>query len=113
VVRALVTNAIRFSPDGGTITVGLETGDHGVRITVADQGIGIPAGDMHRLFEPFQRGSNVGTIAGAGLGLAIAQRAIAVHGGRIDVRSTPGSGSTFVVSLPAARLAPHTDVAAA
>jgi signal transduction histidine kinase len=113
VVRALVGNAIRFSPDGGTITVGLEVGDAGIRITVADQGIGIPAEDMHRLFEPFQRGSNVGTIAGAGLGLAIAHRAIAVHGGHIDVRSTPGSGSTFVVSLPATRLATHPGVAAA
>ena len=104
VLHALVGNAIRFSPDGGTVAVGLEAGDAGIRITVTDQGIGIPAEDMHRLFEPFQRASNVGTIAGAGLGLAIAHRAVAVHGGRIDVRSTVGSGSTFTITLPAALL---------
>jgi signal transduction histidine kinase len=102
VLHVLLGNAIRFSPDGGTITVGLEAGDAGIRITVTDQGIGIPAEDVPRLFEPFQRGSNVGTIAGAGLGLAIAHRAVAVHGGRVDVRSTPGGGSVFTVTLPAA-----------
>src|SRR5262245_18892146 len=52
VLRALVGNAIRFSPDGGTITIGLETGDAGIRITVTDQGIGIPADDMHRPLHP-------------------------------------------------------------
>jgi signal transduction histidine kinase len=107
VVRGLLNNAIRYSPDGGTITLRLEVdGARGVALAVADEGIGIPADDLPRLFEPFQRGGNVGKIAGSGLGLAIAKRAIDVHGGRIEVQSVPGAGSTFTITLPAACLGP-------
>jgi signal transduction histidine kinase len=101
VLRALIANAIRYSPDGGTITVRVEADETRVRFSVRDEGIGIPAADLPRLFEPFQRASNVGKIPGSGLGLAIAQRAIAVHGGHIDAQSTAGVGSTFTITLPA------------
>jgi signal transduction histidine kinase len=101
VLRALIGNAIRYSPAGGTITVRFDAADGDVRVAVADEGIGIPAGDLPRLFEPFQRASNVGKIPGSGLGLAIARRAVAVHGGRIEADSAPGEGSTFTIVLPA------------
>jgi signal transduction histidine kinase len=113
VLRGLIANAIRYSPDGGTITVRLEAGETGVGVTVRDEGIGIPADDLPRLFEPFQRASNVGKIPGSGLGLAIAQRAIAVHGGRLSVQSTAGVGSTFTITLPTACLLPAARSAAA
>jgi signal transduction histidine kinase len=103
-LRALLANAVRYSPGGGTVTLALAATETEVRFMVSDEGIGIPREDLPRLFEPFQRASNVGTIPGSGLGLAIAQRAIAVHGGRIDARSAPGAGSTFTVVLPAACL---------
>jgi signal transduction histidine kinase len=101
VLRGLIANAIRYSPDGGTITLRLEAEQSGITIAVRDEGIGIPADDLPRLFEPFQRASNVGKIPGSGLGLAIAQRAMAVHGGRIVAQSTAGVGSTFTITLPA------------
>jgi signal transduction histidine kinase len=104
VLRALLANAIRYSPDGGTVTLALAATETEVRVAVSDEGIGIPPEDLPRLFEPFQRASNVGTIPGSGLGLAIAQRAVAVHGGRIEARSTLGAGSTFTMVLPAACL---------
>lgn len=112
-LRNVLTNAIRFSPDGGTISVRLDADDATVTVVVADEGIGIPAADLPRLFEPFQRGSNVGKIPGAGLGLAIAKRAIEVHGGRIDVQSPNGGGATFTMTLPAAAAAANDRSAAA
>jgi len=113
VLRALLTNAIRYSPDGGTVTLGLAATETEVRVMVTDGGIGIPAEDLPRLFEPWQRASNVGAIPGSGLGLAIAQRAVAVHGGRIEAHSTRGAGSTFTITLPAACLsAPDRSAAA-
>lgn len=104
VLRGLLVNAIRYSPDGGTVTLGLFVDEDGVRIAVSDEGMGIPPDDLPRLFEPFQRAGNVGKIPGSGLGLAIARRAIDVHGGTIDAASTLGAGSTFGIRLPASRL---------
>jgi signal transduction histidine kinase len=67
---------------------------------VEDDGIGIPAEDLPRLFGTFHRARNVGAVAGTGLGLAIVKRAVECHGGLIDVASTPGQGSCFSVALP-------------
>ena len=67
---------------------------------VADQGIGIPAEEIGHLFESFHRASNVGAIQGTGLGLAIVKNAVDMHGGRFEVRSKLGEGTTFRVSLP-------------
>ena len=71
-----------------------------MRFRVEDHGIGIPHEDVTRLFEPFHRGTNVGTRRGTGLGLSIVRRAVDLHGGRIDVESTPGRGTTCTVVLP-------------
>jgi len=69
-------------------------------IEVCDEGIGIPVADRQRLFEGFERGSNVGATQGNGLGLAIAKRAIDLHGGSLSVASEVGSGTRFTVRLP-------------
>lgn len=97
----LVVNAVKYSPDGGRVTLGLQEHEGGVRITVSDEGIGIPPTDLPRIFDRFHRGANVtGRINGIGLGLTSVVRAVEAHGGVIDVESTEGRGTTFRVELP-------------
>lgn len=97
----LVGNAIKYSPGGHSVRVGVELTDQATRFVVEDQGIGIPEEHLPQLFEPFYRARNVGNIGGTGLGLAIVKRAVDRHGGTIDVTSRVGEGTRFVVSLPA------------
>ncbi len=100
----LVSNAVKYTPDGRAITVSLTREDHQVVLRVTDQGIGISQADQHHLFSEFFRSTNPEAVAepGTGLGLTIVQRIVERHGGRIDVRSDLGRGSTFTVRLPAA-----------
>lgn len=102
VLNNLLSNAIKFSPPGGEIAVGLKRdGDH-VLLSVADQGPGIPAGEMKDLFKAFARLS-VRSATGeksTGLGLAICRRIVEGHHGRIWAESQEGRGSTFCVALP-------------
>ena len=101
VLANLVSNAIKYSPDGGSVTVRVDRDDDGPFAEVRDQGIGIPPDEIPRLFEPFRRGAP--DIAhGAGLGLSVVCRIVKAHGGSIQVESAPGSGSTFRVRCPAA-----------
>jgi PAS domain S-box-containing protein len=107
VLRNLLTNAIKYSPAGGTITVIVArestNGIDEATITVVDSGIGIPAADQRSIFERFHRGSNVvGTIQGTGLGLASARQIVEQHGGTISVASEEGKGATFTIRLPIA-----------
>jgi two-component system, sensor histidine kinase and response regulator len=96
----LISNALKYSPDGHDIRVRL-TGDSGHWIfTVQDRGIGIPEADCKHLFEPFHRAGNVGSIPGTGLGLVIVKEVVELHGGMITVASQPGIGTTFTVSIP-------------
>lgn len=100
----LLGNAIKFSPRGGTITIGVEDqGDHW-RLSVADTGVGIPADKLRKVFDRFYQvdGSATRRFGGAGLGLAIAKRIVESHGGEIWVESdgVPGHGSRFVFTLP-------------
>ncbi|MBV8757530.1 MAG: HAMP domain-containing histidine kinase [Deltaproteobacteria bacterium] len=96
----LITNALKFTPKGGTVTVDLVRPDGAIEIAVTDTGPGIPA-EMHEsIFERFRRGPVAGT-RGLGLGLYIAREIVSAHGGRIWVESTPGAGSTFRVRLDA------------
>lgn len=104
----LVSNAVKYTPEGGAVTVSLarastREGDE-VVLTVADEGIGISAADVAKLGTEFFRSSNPAAAAqpGTGLGLAIVRRVLARHGGRLEVTSTLGEGSTFQVFLPAA-----------
>src|SRR5712691_733586 len=101
VLANLLDNAVKYSPDGGPIDVRLQRDGNWAAIDVTDQGIGIPAADQRRIFERFQRASNVEQkIGGTGIGLASAWHILDSHGGTITVRSQEGSGTTFTVRLP-------------
>jgi len=101
VISNLVSNAIKYSPTGGTVRIALALVGPDFRIEVTDSGIGIAETDQARLFEPFQRvGETKRAIAGVGLGLFVVKRIVEAHGGRIELASTPGKGSTFTVHVP-------------
>jgi len=104
VFSILVDNALRYSPDGGTITVGASVRDDTVEVTVSDEGIGIPQADQEQIFRKFYRGSDAELRVGAdgtGLGLFIARGLVTAMGGRIWVASREGEGSRFSFELPA------------
>jgi signal transduction histidine kinase len=96
----LLSNGLKYSPDGGSVTLEVRAEPAQLRFTVTDGGIGIPEEDLPHLFEPFHRAKNVGTLPGTGLGLAIVKKAVDLHRGSIEVSSAPGTGSRFVVTLP-------------
>jgi two-component system phosphate regulon sensor histidine kinase PhoR len=104
VVVNLLHNAIKFSPPGTTVTVRLEAHDGEVVTSVIDQGVGIPAADLPRIFERFYKvdRARVRGRGGTGLGLAIARHIVEGHGGRIWAASEEGRGSTFSFAIPAA-----------
>ena len=105
VCSILVENALRYSPDGGTVTVSAARRQDTVEVTVADEGIGIPQSDQEQIFRKFYRGSDAELRAGAGgtgLGLFIARGLVTAMGGRIWVSSREGEGSRFSFELPAA-----------
>lgn len=105
VVANLVSNALKYSPDGGYVEIDVSAEAGEAILEVTDQGLGIEEADLPHIFEPFRRAArSAHAVPGVGLGLSISRRIIAAHGGRIDVRSKPGSGTTFTVGLPAA---PH------
>lgn len=102
VIDNLVSNAIKYSPDGGVIRVGAWHDSHGVTVYVADEGVGIPPAEQPRLFESFYRvDSGMRRQAkGTGLGLYLSKAIVDAHHGQIWVRSAPGQGSTFFFTLP-------------
>ena len=104
VVVNLLDNAIKYSPDGGEVTLELAGGAGRVRLTVRDQGLGIPPGEQERIFEKFYRLDPALTrgVGGSGLGLFISRELVSRMGGSLTVRSQPGNGAAFVVDLPAA-----------
>ncbi len=99
----LVANAVKFTPAGGRVEVGLATGGDGTTLRVGDTGIGIPVAEQELLFTRFFRSSNAQrqAIPGSGLGLSIAHAVVRQHGGSIRVASAEGEGTTFWVELPA------------
>jgi len=102
VLRNLLENAVAHSAKDGAITVTARQQDDWVEVAVTDTGEGIPAEDLANIFERFYRvdKSRTRTTGGSGLGLTIAKRLVEAHGGRIEVQSEPGKGSTFSFSLP-------------
>lgn len=96
----LLSNALKYSPHGGTVRFDIECNKERMVFRIQDEGIGIPEKDQAHLFESFHRASNVGIISGTGLGLAIAKRSVDAHGGTISVESQLGIGTTFTVSIP-------------
>jgi signal transduction histidine kinase/DNA-binding response OmpR family regulator len=102
VVENLVSNASKYSPDGGPIRIAATVDGEMVTVAVTDRGIGIGSADLTRLFRPFSRVRTARTaeIEGSGLGLYICDRIVRGHGGRLWVESLPGEGSVFSFSLP-------------
>jgi two-component system, OmpR family, sensor histidine kinase MtrB len=101
VVTNLLSNAMKYSSEASAIRVTLVAHADQVALSVADHGIGIAPGDLPTIFDPFRRGEAARrTTAGVGLGLFVARRIVRAHGGRLEVESAPGAGSTFRVVLP-------------
>jgi two-component system sensor histidine kinase ResE len=100
VVSILLDNSVKYTPEGGSVTVGVEEHDGSVALTVTDTGIGIPEDQLPLVFERFFRADAARAEDGVGLGLSIARQIAEAHGGTIEVRSTVGAGSTFVLLLP-------------
>jgi signal transduction histidine kinase len=99
----LASNAVKFTPSGGSVSVeACADGEDRVAISVADTGIGIAPQNLGRVFEVFFQvdGSTTREFGGAGLGLAIVKSYVEAHAGTVKVLSTPGAGTTFVLSLP-------------
>lgn len=115
VFQNLVGNAIKYGASGGWLGIRVRATGRDVVVSIADRGMGIDAAAQAHIFEPFYRTPDViaAQIHGAGLGLSLVQRIVEAHGGRIVVRSAPGSGSEFSVHLPAASEQPATRAAAA
>ncbi len=102
VLQNLIQNAIKYSPTGGQVTVDVTQRGTTACIAVTDQGLGIPQEALPRLFGRFYRAGNVDArhIAGMGIGLFVVKEIVTLHGGTVEVESTEGRGSTFMVCLP-------------
>jgi len=103
ILTNLLSNACHYSPRGTTITVDLRLEPEQLCLAVEDQGIGVPDKDWQRIFEPFERGSNVGTIKGTGLGLNIVKGMTELLGGTVRIERSSEGGSRFAVTLPRRR----------
>jgi signal transduction histidine kinase len=103
----LIGNAVKYSPRGTSVEVSLadDTDADGswAVLRVADKGLGIPAGELPFVFEPFRRGSNVGGVVGTGLGLASVWQTVKTHDGRLWLDSQEGEGTCVTVRLPLGR----------
>jgi signal transduction histidine kinase len=95
----LLSNALKYTPPGGNISISAQSGEEVVRFKVSDTGIGIPGRYLPSIFEQFFRVPDQGTGTGAGLGLAIVKEIVEAHGGAVGVESREGAGSTFLFSL--------------
>jgi two-component system phosphate regulon sensor histidine kinase PhoR len=102
VIGNLVDNAIKYTPAGGKVTLNAEINTQWVAITVSDTGIGIPQGDLSRIFERFYRVDKARSrdSGGTGLGLSIVKHLVESHGGKVTVESTPNKGTSFTFTLP-------------
>ena len=102
VISNLIINAIKYSPAGGHVTVSAGAGAHFLTIRVTDTGFGINNEDQKRIFQRFFRIKNEQTryVQGTGLGLSLVKRIVESHHGTVEIKSRPGHGSTFSVTLP-------------
>jgi two-component system, OmpR family, sensor histidine kinase BaeS len=102
IITNLLTNALKFTPAGGRVTIETRQDGHDAVLTVTDTGAGIPAGELPRIFDRFWRGQAAAATSGSGIGLAIAAELTHAHGGELTASSQPGQGSTLTLTLPAA-----------
>lgn len=100
ILTNLLTNAIKYSPQGGPIQIELTCDRHHIIFCIQDQGIGIPQEEQTKIFTSFFRCSNTGKLHGTGLGLTIVKNAVEIHGGQITLQSQEGVGTKFTVILP-------------
>jgi signal transduction histidine kinase len=103
ILTNLISNAIKYSPQGGNVRLDLVHTETQVVFRIQDEGIGIPTACQAKLFEAFHRAKNVGKIPGTGLGLAIVRRCVDLHGGQITMESEVDVGTTFTVTIPLER----------
>jgi PAS domain S-box-containing protein len=96
----LLSNAVKYSASGKPVRLEVQRDGADAILAVTDQGVGIPAADLPKIFQAFQRAGNVGQIAGTGLGLVIVQRCVELHGGTIELQSDVGKGTRVTVRLP-------------
>jgi signal transduction histidine kinase len=96
----VLSNAIKYSPDGGVIAVDAALAADEVVVAISDHGIGVPESDLDRLFERYHRGSNVSGIVGTGVGLYLVKMVVDMHGGAVAVASKEGDGARFTIRLP-------------
>jgi len=96
----LLTNAIKYSPNGGNIELNISTENDNLIISVADNGLGIPEDEIKYIFDAFYRTKNSAGINGTGLGLNILKRSLDVIGGTVSVDSKVGEGAKFIVRIP-------------
>ena len=102
-LRQVIENGLKYSPPAAELTIAARPSQDGVIISIADQGPGIPASEQGRVFEKFYRGvKDRRQVTGTGMGLAIAREILRAHGGDISLKSAPGQGSEFCLSIPAA-----------
>jgi signal transduction histidine kinase len=99
-VYNLLTNAYKFTPSGGRVTIAYAVIDKALVISVRDTGVGIPAEDQARVFEAYYRGKNAVHTSGEGIGLYLVKENLQQIGGKIELESAPGKGSTFRISIP-------------
>jgi signal transduction histidine kinase len=100
-LRALISNALRYSPPDGSVRIVLHREDARVRVAISDSGPGVAPDEHEQIFLPFVRGSAARAVPGGwGLGLFIAGRVAEIHGGTVEVESGPGAGSVFTLCLP-------------
>ena len=97
----LLSNATKYSPDGGAVTVELEPSAAHVRIHVTDEGIGVDPAEVDQLFQPYRRSRRTDAIPGSGLGLFVVRKIVEAHGGTVRVAPAEGRGTRFTVELPA------------
>ncbi|MFB6466478.1 cell wall metabolism sensor histidine kinase WalK [Cytobacillus sp. Hz8] len=102
VIDNIISNALKYSPEGGMIKFGIQEKDHTIIVSIADQGVGIPKSNIKRIFERFYRVDKARSrkLGGTGLGLAIAKEMVEAHGGSIWASSVEGKGTTISFSLP-------------
>ena len=99
-VGNLVDNAIKFTPTGGSVRVGLSAAADGIRLSVSDTGIGIPGPEVNCIYERFYRCADARTLPGSGLGLSMVHSIVEFYNGKIDCDSTPNAGTTFDILFP-------------
>lgn len=115
VLLNVLSNAYKYSPAGGEVRIrcGLDASGQRARLTISDQGVGMTPEQCARVFERFYRADNSGHIPGTGLGMSIVKEIVELHGGQVEVASTPGAGTTVTLLLPvqAVTSAPTTEAA--